>query len=88
MRAAIAADEITLKAENAAENASATQPAAEPENTQRAGDLSAPDDAGRAGAERTCEPALRKDLLHVCIWEVECQGGTSLAICADKLFLG
>jgi hypothetical protein len=40
-----AADEITLKAENAAENASAAQPAAEPENTQRAADLSAPDDA-------------------------------------------
>ena len=40
-----AADEITLKAENATENASAAQPAAEPENTQRAADLSAPDDA-------------------------------------------
>jgi len=45
VRAAIAADEITLKAENAAENASAAEPAAEPENTQRAADLSAPDDA-------------------------------------------
>jgi hypothetical protein len=40
VRAAIAADEITLT-ENAAENASAAQP----ENTQRAADLSAPDDA-------------------------------------------
>jgi len=45
VRAAIAADEITLKAENAAENASAAEPAAEPENTQRAADLIAPDDA-------------------------------------------
>ena len=45
VRAAIAADEITLKAENAAENASAAEPAAESENTQRAADLSAPDDA-------------------------------------------
>jgi len=42
VRAAIAADEITLKAENAAENASAAEPAAESENTQRAADLSAP----------------------------------------------
>ena len=39
--AAIAADE----AENAAKNASNAEPAAEPENTQRAADLSAPDDA-------------------------------------------
>jgi hypothetical protein len=45
VRAAIAADEITLNAENAAENASAAEPAAEPENTQLAADLSAPDDA-------------------------------------------
>jgi hypothetical protein len=44
VRAAIAADEITLKAENAAENASAAEPAAEPENTERAADLSALDD--------------------------------------------
>ena len=42
VRAASAADEITLKAENAAENASAAEPAAESENTQRAADLSAP----------------------------------------------
>ena len=40
MRAAIAADDITLKAQNAAENASV----AEPENTELAADLSAPDD--------------------------------------------
>jgi hypothetical protein len=40
VRASIAADEITPKAQNAAENASA----AEPENTELAADLSAPDD--------------------------------------------
>jgi hypothetical protein len=41
VRASIAADE----AENAAKNARNAEPAAEPKNTQRAADLSAPDDA-------------------------------------------
>jgi hypothetical protein len=49
VRDAIAADEITLKAQNAAENASAT----EPENTQLAADFSAEDDADGV---LVCEP--------------------------------
>jgi hypothetical protein len=49
VRDAIAADEITLKAQNAAENASA----AELENTQLAADFSALDDADGV---LVCEP--------------------------------
>jgi hypothetical protein len=49
VRDAIAADEITLKAQNAVENASAV----EPENTQLATDFSAEDDADGV---LVCEP--------------------------------